>query len=1744
MATLPHGNSRRLYSWWWDSHISPKNSRWLQENLTDMDKNVKAMIKLIEEDADSFRKRAEMYYRKRPELMKLVEEFYRAYRALAERYDHATGALRQAHRTMAEAFPDQIPFLLPDESVSGLSSEMLSLNDADTIKEGFRQMNGMFSTGEEATPADSAEASQLSEENQRLKNQITSESERADKAQADIDSLKGTISKLESEKETDSLQCQLSQERISSLEAELSRAQEEMKKLNDEMLSSINNLKIVEEQRHLLEEGNQRLKNQITFESERADKAQADVESLKGTISELESAKETAFLQCQLSRERISSLEDELSRTQEDMKKLNEEMLSNITNLKSVEEQCHLLEEVNKYLQLELDICKEKAKTNQAELDTRQEELEKLKVSIEEEKQRSVQLEMARQSLEELQSRSQEEVRHLTLEVQNGAEVLKNIELTKAGLEVELQRLKEENAGVKEENLSFSLKVMNLNESKRRLEDELEHHMEENGSLKEENLSASLTITNLQNEISLLKESKRRLEDEVQLLVEENKALQHEIISMKEDKALLELRHSELIEKIGAVNLNVESLQALVKELRDGNVELKEICKMHEDENAVHLDNLKRMEKVAEKNDVLEASLSNANLELEELREKIKTLEESSQTLQDNISMYISDKAIMVSQIESIAQNMEMLSEKNTLLENSLSDANVELEGVRVKLKSLEETCQFLQDNESNLLSEKSTLVIQVESISRSLENSENIHAELECKNMNLEKEKENMLHQVIELQASLKMEKEEHENVLQFNMSQLATLENQILILQEKEWLREEALEAECNKLINAHLENFILRRCLHDMTEKCVILSDKCEKNLETLRCKENFILQLEIESFEQKNSLSALSEDNEKLLEGTNHVLEMLNIDNNGPPSYQHFDIILNEIKDLQASISDAQYEQQHLIIEKSIIVTFLEQSKLDMVNLELEKDGVERDFRVKCEEFSVLLSEKQKQMEINEHLIRDVQVCNQREEGLNAEMTMVCLKLANLQEAHSSLQGEISKLLDENQSLSMKLYDLHDGKETLEEENDVLLQEIMTLEYLCLTFRSYNVEREVNLQMLGNDLDKKIRSMNVKLGALEIENINLKESVADLEDLKQRLVILEYDLNTSRSVCKELKTQIETEKKLVMQKDMELLQATHNFQVLQNKNSESCRNLEQLMVEIDNAKVVRDEFEKKIIALSEDKLDKDNEIVFLRQANGTLCGELDQLHEEVGYLKNREQYLTSELLEGIDGAKSCEAEITTLLHDSQTTTINASIYEEKMLELLLTCESLQISAMVEREKFYEEVTLRNVFEDDLNKKLEVLVSENRVLKEELDVHMPLVLSICDDVASLEACIISPTKRHSLNHQEKQDNSRVPLQHEKNYDEKNADYTTMSAGTLELQKLHAKVNALQLVLMDTMDHLEQERSVSDANLQDAMRKIDELNSGRIGQGKSEVNNDTILHSKKEEEFVDLQNVDTEKSRESYDQIVKDIQLDHVLCSAQYNDGASSRAPSTIESAETKYEMELWDTGDSNKPAGSFRDLEYHQIEVVEEGKNEFPSSKLSFDTPEVPKMITRSDQGWSGSVSGRLSFDGERLSVLQMSVKELKRKMETSSLNESPRSVEFEKIKAQLKEGEKTILNLINKNNRLIKKAEVFSASSRSLASEQDDEFGNISGRRSERKVSERARRGSEKIARLELELQKIQYIMLKLKEEDDFKRARAAERKTRVLLRDYLYGRKDSPRRKKVHCCACTRPKTKD
>ncbi|XP_044469465.1 protein NETWORKED 2D isoform X2 [Mangifera indica] len=106
--------ANNAYSWWWASHIRTKQSKWLEQNLQDMEDKVGYTLKLIEEDGDSFARRAEMYYKKRPELIDFVEEAFRAYRALAERYDHISKELQNANTTIAAVFPEQVQFAMDD----------------------------------------------------------------------------------------------------------------------------------------------------------------------------------------------------------------------------------------------------------------------------------------------------------------------------------------------------------------------------------------------------------------------------------------------------------------------------------------------------------------------------------------------------------------------------------------------------------------------------------------------------------------------------------------------------------------------------------------------------------------------------------------------------------------------------------------------------------------------------------------------------------------------------------------------------------------------------------------------------------------------------------------------------------------------------------------------------------------------------------------------------------------------------------------------------------------------------------------------------------------------------------------------------------------------------------------------------------------------------------------------------------------------------------------------------------------------------------------------------------------------------------------------------------------------------------------------------------------------------------------------------------------------------------------------
>lgn len=1318
-----------------------------------MDVKVKAMIKLIEEDADSFARRAEMYYKKRPELMKLVEEFYRAYRALAERYDHATGALHQAHIAMAKAFPNPIP-LLGDDSPSsssaaetephtpemshpvralfdpddlqkdalGVSSHFQAIkrngaysedNVAVASKKGLKQLNEMFTSGDGTDHARFAEGRVRKglrfQEDKKKISEVTAQNISRDIPNHKVEEIDGIGSKIRG-------------------------LQDEVSQLSTE---------------------NQNLKTKVLSESDRADEAKNEVESLQKILSKLESEKEAAVLQFRQCLEKVSSLEAEISQRQADISRLNGEIVEGAMRLNATEEHLLLLEKANQSLQSEVDTLVQKATSQRQELMNKNEELEKLNVCIQDERTHLMCAEAALQTLRNLHSQSQEEQRILTLELQDGVQKLQDMEFRKQCLEEEIRRFEEENH-----------------------------------TLNEQNQSSAMSIKNLQDEIFSLKEAKGKLEEEVGLRIEERNALQQKLYCLREELNDLDRRHRGVIEQVESVGFNANCLRSSIKELQDENLKLKEICKGNEHEKAILSEKLENMEKLLEKNALLENSLSDASAELEGLRERLKTLQESSQYLQGEKLTLVSEKCLLVSQVESITQNIEKLSEKNSLLENSLSDVNVELEGLRAKAKNLEASCQVLQDEKSSLIVERNGAVSQVETIRQCLENLEKTHAELGYKHSCLEKERESALRCVDELQLSLNLEKQERAAHFQSSQSQLSTLGNQLHLLQEESQWRKRQLEEEEEKIMNAEVGIFVLQRCVHDMRERNLSLSMECLEHIEASAQAKKLISKLEQEILEQKMKVDSLQENNEKLKTGIHCVLKSLDIDvDDGCPNItvrELFSHILGKIQAMYSSILDTEDEKKQLLFEKIVIATLLEQLRLDASDLKAEKHILEQESKTRTAELLMLRSEKHELLTLNDRLKHDVYDSSHRVELLTGEVGTLQGQLSDSREAYRTSQKENSTVQEDNQLLKQEICDLREENHVLEEENISLLGESTNLGNLSLIFESISSEKATELKILINELDhlhgvcSELEEVRLKAEKVEAENLFLSDSVAALEKFRSHALILEDELGKVRILSEQLNHEVAIGKNRLSQKEMELSQAYQKLKAEEFEREELHKQILELElkdVQMNSAwqefrshsLILEDEL-KKVGSVSE-QLNHEVEIgknqlsqreMELSQAYQKLKVdelEREELRKEISELKLKDEQLNSEVQEKINEVKLLEEDASTLYEDLQIRAVCLALFEEKAYELISSCKCLEEKAMIQQRMFNDDRAKTSADNKELKEKMCVLESENKGLKAELNAYLPLILSLKESISSLVDQTRSLTKIHVTDNQETQ-------------------------------------------------------------------------------------------------------------------------------------------------------------------------------------------------------------------------------------------------------------------------------------------------------------------------------------------------------------------------------------------------
>ncbi|CAL5337629.1 unnamed protein product [Camellia sinensis] len=1783
MATLLQPESRRLYSWWWDSHISPKNSKWLQENLTDMDEKVKAMIKLIEEDADSFARRAEMFYKKRPELMKLVEEFYRAYRALAERYHSATGELRQAHRTMAKAFPDQVPLELTEDSLSGSSSvhdqdhSICALLDPDDLhkdvlerighgpcsresdtrigKKGLELPNDVFGAGialensklaegtmrleveekgkglEESKLAGGAETenqnlnevdadrhakteavlqyqqsmeklSNLERELNRAQMNYSGIDVQASKAANEVQTLKEALVKLEAEKDAGFHQHKDYLKRISNLESRISQAQEDEKGLHERAIRAEIQAQYLEKDLSRLEteKDDGLLQYNLCLEkiydlekrfalaqkearmlNEKADRAETEVRKLKEALAELNEEKEASALQYQCCLEKISKLESELAHAQEDSRRLNRVVLMETSKLKSTEEKCVLLENLNQSLQLEAGNLAKNIAMKDQELYKKHEELKKLQACVHDEHLRFVQVEATLQTLQNMHSQSQEQQRSLALELKNGLQMLKDVEMCKHGLEEEIQLIKDENRVLNELN------------------------------------SSSTTLTeNLQSEIRSLREMKEKLEEEVGLQMGQTNSLQQEIYHLKEEIKSLNKRYKALMEQVESVGLNPLCIGSSVKDLQDENSNLRQIC-MDKDEKEAIFKKLDHMERRFDKNTVLESSLSDLSGELERSQEKVKALQESCQSLNGEKSALVAEKAALLSQLQIITDMLQKLLMKNTVVENSLSAANAELEGLREKSKSLEDFCKLINNEKSDLVTERSNLVVQLENFEQRLESLEKRFAELEQNYAGVEREKQFTLSQVEELKVSLGAEKQEQASFTLSSEARLASLENHIQLLQEETRWRRKELEEELDKAVNAQFEIFILQKFIQDMEHKNYSLLIECQKNVEASKLTEKLVLELEGENLEQQVEAELLLDEIEKLRLGIYQMFKALEVDqdNESDDKIENEQIfvhrVIENIENMKCSLSNYDNERQRLLVENSVLLTLIRQLRLEGVEIVSEKKTLDQKFKIMTEQLVMVQTDNCELVEMNRRLKSEVNKGEQHANALEAEMERICVQQGDLQQAYLQLQEENSQVLEGNRPLLKNLSDLKEEKCMVEEENEFIFLETLTLDNLSMIFKNFGTEKAVALELLSEDLHnlhgingdiaKEVGVLRGKLEMEKTENLLLEESVKKLE--KQ--------LDEVRELNNQLRREISTGNDFLCQKEIELSVAEQMIKAIEDLNSELCVTVEGLKRQHEDSTLVKENLEKHILELSEENTGQNKEIGCLREVNGKLESELRILREEIEEHRIREQNLSSELQESSHKFEVWEAEAETFHFDLQISTIREVLFENKVHELTGVCETLE-----------NESASKTVEIEQMKERVSFMEMEIGGLKARLFAYAPVIDSLSNNIASFEHNILSQPQLNVANNPEPKDVELSVHLDEKSCQEPIEDHkSVMPNGIPELQDLQTRIKVVEKIVTEEMKRLAVQESFN-IKLEAALKQIEELKS-----------NYSLRKDKRKEKMERggelSDNLKTKKSKSEISEVrngilMKDIPLDHV------SDSSLDRKSRRRNHAGDDQVLELWDTA-----KGSSLDLLFKESPKQKSEDLSTPlqaEKELGVDKLEVSSSITEPNQEQNKKkILARLDSDAKKLNSLQTTVQDLRNKLQMNKKKKA-KNDDFESVKEQLQEVLETITQLVEVNGQLTKNVD-------GKASAELEEAENVQRKR----VSEQARKGTEKIGRLQLEVQKIQYLLMKLEGEKKSEgKYRSSRSRTSIVLRDFIYSGRSSPRRKKDCLYGCFKPPT--
>lgn len=1568
--------------------------------------------------------------------------------------------------------------------------------------------------------------------------------------------LKSTISEMHSEKDAMLLQQQQSSDRVSCLEAQLFGIQSELEKNQQKV-------QLLEQQlKHKKKEVNG-LQNNLEEESHKRMHAEAELTMVKNLLSKSQEEVRRLVMDLENLNNKFSDVQDSKLVVEELSCELrNAICVLNAEKEAALVQQCLSFEKVSDLnsevskIQLELEKTENKLQMLEQELVQKNGMVKFLQSSLQEEGKKRVQAETLLFSNKNLYSQSQQEVNRLALEVGTLNRKLNEVETLSSELKntilllnsekdttllkhkqslVRTSDLESELSEVQVELKNAELKVQMLDKElkqKREEVDSLQISLGDEAQKRTEGEEALLVMT---NEHSNSREEVNRLALEISMLNRKLNEVENvsselkktiSLLNSEKGTALLQqkeslVRVSNLEIKLSEVQAELESSeqkgQMLDKELKLKREEVDALQTSLKDEAQKHIEGEAALLMMTNLHSQSQEEVSMLVLEIERLNGKLNEMENSKMDLENMISKHAEDNRILGEQnlssesiIRGLHDELDMLKEMQVNLKNEVGLQIGENEVLQQQLT------HQIKDKEI-LGKQYCSLEIEMEALNRRAATLQQVLEEKVCGMEKLSDEfsilKKSFSNTIVEMEAlkeTLK-ELEDSESSLKYDVS---------LHSSEKDAL---ALE-------------------LHVLNKKYAEVSEQ-KSMFETSFSNVNS------ELAELRMKLEASEELSQSYLAEKDNILSQL----------ESTTLSMKSLEDEHGDLGD---KHSSLLAEKDLLYSQLRnlQDQLEIRNEQHE--ALLRLHQIQINDFEVAVSSlREKICHMDQMLDQEQQECTY------ASISALILhnSLADVKDKNFALFDECQKFMEATHSAEAMIARLEEEAKNEEEEKKALLNHNKNLrDWISQQFKILNicedlgrpgvVHDEIMLQTLSletfNHVKHKEESehRNVFMEAeLSVLGTILTQIVLDSRDLHWQKCELEKEAETgaaellilqnknheliklNEQLGQRLQQGSEREEKLkielnsviaqLMQKDDKLCKADEKNQSLQETNQELCRVLRDLEASMEDAKGVKGELEKIITALTEQVAERDNDFLLLCEAKVALQGEVD-IH------KQKEKSLMSTLEMVTAEAEQHEKEIVSLVSDMITCSVNVMIYEEHLLELMMECEALEIRMITERAMLMKEISSRNSYVDDLHKRIASMGGENAELKAEMSISQQFVASLSDQLAGLEegTLLLSELNKEG----------KLEFVQE---DRRGSESQDKSSGVLELQNLIARVEALRVVILDAKDRRDKEFTESAAKLEAANVEIEDLKTRKV----------SCTERKEQNIDDDRQKYDADNSKGKQVQIMKDIELDQVSTCSRYGTGATVYPLGGDANAELDDEMlQLWETAEKDcKNQTAKSSSSEHDIQAVEEVKSEYPSFELArgrdlgIDRLEMSTASLEPQQLWSKNVLEKLTTDAQGLLIIQASIEEVKQKIEGTLKGKSPTSSEYSSVRSQLQEIEGSVLEQIDFNNSLTKKAENYPAF---------EVNAELEGYSSRRRISEQVQKGSEKVARLDLELQKIQYVLLKLEEEYEYKRVKVSDKRSRLLLRDYVYARKDKndaaqKKKSRVPFCGCVRPKTR-